>query len=262
MEDTITRSGPFYGCEGDFVVTPWVGEPFNALAALSVAGFALFGLRHCAPQGHELRTRATYLAFALLGAGAVVFHVTLLEWAEPLHGLPTVYAACVLLFSALTSQREPIITNESNPQLALCLAFYAALPTSTILLELSHDAILPIFAALTIGVLALQSWRIFSEHRLSLDESGVTALARASLGLFLVAFLCWLVESQYCARIGVWNFHALWHVLEGVAGYLFCIFLSACRAISQDWDVNIHYWHSLLPVITIDKDPVAFSMEF
>lgn len=52
------------------------------------------------------------------------------------------------------------------------------------------------------------------------------------------------------------------HLLEGAAGYLLCVFLSSCRAIHLGWDLNIHYWHSWVPIITVDKDPVAFSMEF
>jgi hypothetical protein len=56
------------GCESDYALTRLVGEPFNTLAALVIVGIGLFGLYHCAPPGHELRTRATYLALALLGA--------------------------------------------------------------------------------------------------------------------------------------------------------------------------------------------------
>lgn len=56
------------GCESDYALTRLVGEPFNTLAALAIVGIGLFGLYHCAPPGHELRTRATYLALALLGA--------------------------------------------------------------------------------------------------------------------------------------------------------------------------------------------------
>jgi hypothetical protein len=47
-----------------------------------------------------------------------VFHVTLLELTELFHGLPVVYAACVLLFSALTSQQE-LPFKATEPQVRL-----------------------------------------------------------------------------------------------------------------------------------------------
>jgi dihydroceramidase len=241
----------------------WVAEPFNTLAALFVVCLALFGLHQCAPQGHELRTRATYLALALVGVGAAVFHTTLLGVTELLHGLPVVFAGCVLLFSALTSQKEaPLGATEA--QLVMCLGLYAAISTLSALMLGFNDVIplVPIFAAIVLAALGLQSGRVYIEHQHSLDEAGAAPLGKVSLGIFSLALVFWLVESQYCTTIGVWNFHALWHCLEGVAGYLLCVFLSACRAINMGWDVNIRYWRSFVPVIVIDKDPVAYSMEF
>lgn len=189
--------------------------------------------------------------------------MTLLEFTELFHGLPVVYAACVLLFSVLTSQREPPF-KATESQLVLCLAVYAGISTlAPILLDFDELVpLVPMFAGIALAALALQSWRAYSEHQPILDEAGAAALGKASLGIFALALVFWLVETQYCTTIAVWNFHALWHVLEGVAGYLLCVFLSACRAISLGWDVNILYWRSVVPVIVIDRDPVSYSMEF
>ena len=186
-------------CEGNYLWTPWVAEWWNTWTSFLLCLAGLAGVWNCrrSKVRIELRYQVIFWLIALVGAGSMGFHGTLLRSMQVLDELPTVYASLSLLYCARvrTIQSTPSLSERRTLRrwqwgvLAYSAAFTAA--------YFLHEATFQIFIATFAGsVCLLALWGIRIAHGPKADPT-LRRLVYFSIAGFGIAVGCfWMPERH------------------------------------------------------------------
>jgi dihydroceramidase len=152
-------------CEGNYLWNPWVAEWWNTWTSFLLCLAGLAGLWNCLRSGLtiERRYQVIFGLIALVGAGSMGFHGTLLRSMQVLDELPMVYASLCLLYCARMRAipARPSVTEKTTlRRWQLGILVYSIAFTSAYFL---HEATFQIFIASfagAVGLLALWGLRI------------------------------------------------------------------------------------------------------
>ena len=136
-------------CEPNYTVSFYVAEWWNTLTSLILCLAALGGVWRCrrADFRVEGRFQAVFWIIALVGAGSMGFHGTLLRSMQVMDELPMVYGSLALLYCARFRKARPDLKTEdarSMMRWRVGLVLYAAGFTTAYFL---HEATFQIFVA-------------------------------------------------------------------------------------------------------------------
>src|SRR5947209_6342934 len=100
----LLATAPFWGtptssvdwCEANYAHTPYVCELFNTVSSLAMLAAGLAGL-WLHRRVLERRFMLAFVALAVVGAGSIAFHATLLFQMQMLDELPMLYLALILV---------------------------------------------------------------------------------------------------------------------------------------------------------------------
>lgn len=211
-------------CEGNYEHTPWVAELFNTVSSLAIVGAGLLGLL----LHRGVLERRFLLAFALLalvGAGSVAFHATLLFELQLLDELPMLYLVLLIVW----------ILVEDGPVPRLGRVFPAALVSWGALLTVlnafaSGDVQFWLFQ-LSFGSLELFSLAcVYRLHRRSANGPA-RRLFRLGMGAYAAGIAAWFVDIRFCEQLGSGpQLHAVWHVLVSAGFYALLLVIALHRS--------------------------------
>lgn len=205
-------------CEENYAYSSFVAEFHNTWSSLLIISYGAVGswyTRRFATT--ENRFAAAFLSIGSVGVGSALFHGNLLRWGQILDEAPMLF----LLFS----YAYILIEDEPRPKhgiwlpvllVASCLTF-----VGTYLVFYNYMIFLGGFVG---GSLLLVCFGAVAAR-------GASRLCKA---LFVAGFLslvtgtaCWVIDDVGCAvawpPIRLMRLHIGWHVLTGLAGYLFVL---------------------------------------
>jgi len=244
-------------CEENYVVLHYVAEFWNTITNIIFVGLALYGLYKIKPLNLEMRYHLSYLAFAGIGLGSWMFHMTLSYEFQLLDELPMVYLTLIMLYTIF----ESAPTKRYGHALPLGLSAWGAFVT--IVYHQLHNPLffLVVFTMQTTLAVAL-GIRQFTNHPPSAYKAQIVRTLSYGLGFYLLASAFWLVDNEFChalrhARHQVGfaspalQFHAWWHVLSSMGCYCFtvCTVLWRMKVLGREDEVEIVWKAGVLPVI-------------
>jgi hypothetical protein len=257
-------SEALFNCESDYAYSPVVGELFNALTSLPLVAVPTLGLLLAIRQQHETRTLLPLAVLSFAGCCSLVFHVVLIHYTLVLDELPMVYGALCWLYLLLSSRKEgglgPSVTDNHLKFGLVGTGLFTTILYYILGTYASYFLIPLIFFGIVL-LSGIQCVHLMSEYKTSIDEAGLSPLLRIAFVGFMLGGLFWILDRHFCESFDFFNFHSLWQLMLAISGYLMCVYGAGCRALAMGWDANVRYWHSVLPFVELDKDPVAFTME-
>ena len=111
-------------CEADYEVTPYVAEFWNSLTSCTILVWGVYGIvkHHRTVYGLELRFWAAFGALVAVGAGSVLFHVTLWRIGQVMDELPMVWGNSAFIYTCITMSDKPGSSCRPGTLLAISLA--------------------------------------------------------------------------------------------------------------------------------------------
>ena len=97
-------------CEPNYLLTPYIAEPYNAFSSLAITALGLIGLLYGNPT-QELRFVVMYGCFAAVGLGSFALHTTL-GWLTqsldevPMNWVNATYIYCLIEMQAPKSSKR------------------------------------------------------------------------------------------------------------------------------------------------------------
>lgn len=220
-------------CERNYVVSFFVAEFFNTLSNLAFVACGLCGVYMAARMGLERRFVICHCGIALIGTGSALFHGTLSHLGQQWDETPMVLATSNWLLTLYfmdprLEARSPGIHRRCAWVLATCCVAWGAL-----------HFVYRFTVAFQVGiaVLLLTGVGLLSREWPKCEDPAVLKVGReyylTTAGL---AFVLWLCDQHFCVHLhslpgGLHNpqFHAWWHILMGINGYLGPTFLAYQR---------------------------------
>lgn len=192
-------------CEGNYEVTPYLAEFWNAVSSLAIVALAFYGLWL---QGRtELRYRVLHLAIALVGAGSFLFHGTLRYDMQLLDELPMVASMLVWWYVWVESPHK----RPRHRMLPVALVIYGACWS----VLHGYYGLTTLFQVHFGLMIAVGLWFVWRAAR-GTKVPAVRGLAVAYVGTLAVAFVCWVVDQVMCDQVRGLQLHAWWHALIGI----------------------------------------------
>ena len=152
-------------CEPNYVVTPYVAEWVNTLSSLPMTLMGLYGvwmtLRH---RPHvSRRFLACYAGLALVGAGSMAFHATLLRLPQAADELPMVYAILVATWVMLHRRTDP---GKGKPSALFFLAYAVGFTAAYFTSAAYFHIFLATFSVLATFVAGQAEWLVSGDEDL------------------------------------------------------------------------------------------------
>ena len=232
-------------CEQNYVVTFWVAEFFNTISNAAFFCLGVWGVFIALRHRLEHRFVICHAGIALIGAGSAMFHGTLTHIGQQGDETPMVVATINWLLTlyfmdpAREARSAGIHRRCAWICAVLCL-FWSGLHW--------HYRFTVAFQAM-IATLLTGGVVLISREWPKCTEPSVLALGRFWY-LFTAgaAFLLWLCDQHFCDMLhalpsGVRNpqFHAWWHILMGINGYIGPTFLSYQRLVYLGKSPQLRY---------------------
>jgi len=248
-------------CEENYVVLGYVAEFWNTITNVFFIGLALYGLYKIKPLRLEARYYLAYLAFAGIGLGSWMFHMTLSYEFQLLDELPMVYLTLIMLYTIF----ESAPTKRYGNALPLGLSAWGVFVT--IVYHQLHNPLffLSVFTLQTTLAVTLGIFQ-FTSHPPSAYKAQVIKTVSYGLCFYLIASAFWLVDNEFCHSLRslrshasiaspALQFHAWWHMLSSMGCYCFtvCTVLWRMKVLGRDDEVMIDWKAGVLPVIESTK---------
>ena len=211
-------------CEPNYVVTPYVAEWWNTLSSLPLALLGLYGAWRVyqLPNTIERRFFVLFLALAVVGAGSMAFHGTLLASAQALDELPMIYGGLAFVY-CLVNRNGHNPRRERGWQIGLS-AYGVAFTVGYFTLESYFTLFIWSYAGI-VTALVLGGIRLALNPERSSTHRLLLAVAASSFvgGVFGFWFPehVWL-SCHHPAQSA--QLHSLWHLAAGGGTYLGILF--------------------------------------
>jgi dihydroceramidase len=221
----------------------WIAEWYNTWTNFTMVILGFYGLYRGYKLGLETRILVGALGLAIVGIGSVAFHATLNYQAQLADEIPMLFtdAAFIYMITPKTWRKTP----EQRWILTMALLFVTILISLVYTLTrdvLVHQVSFGFGAVIIFGKCA--SWGYHNRHH----KKAQLATRLIMLGSFFMAFafFIWNIDNTYCRQLRalrqkvgplfefIFQFHALWHVLNGFAVYLLGIF----AAVHDDLEIG------------------------
>eukprot|EP01083_Nonionella_stella_P180709 645089_1 len=226
-------------CEGNYVVSHYFAEFFNALSSIPMIIQAILGLvlTHMYAT-KENRFKMAFISLMFVGIGSTLFHASLRYKYQLLDELPMLIISTVLLYCALT-----LSTTRTK-----CIRLIVVQVT-VLCLEILVYIYFQIWAIFFIGYstnVVILTWYMFKYH---LHRSAlIKKFFIMGWGFYYGAFTCWCVDMAFCDYIQVLHLHSFWHLGAGYGSYLTLTLLIICRAhyLKKEPKVSVFHVSELL----------------
>lgn len=240
MTMTVTLTSPGYWtefgdaasvdwCEPNYTHGPWVAEWWNTLSSLPLVFLGLYGLWHSVRLRRQLEPRFAVLfaALAVVGAGSVAFHGTMLKVAQAADELPMIYGGLVFLYCLVTRRPSPAAEPGVRDR-----AWAIALTTYGVLFTVGYFALKKYFIlfiwsyAGIVTILVLGAARVARAPEATPTHKRLVIWAAGSFvggvfGLWFPEHV--LLGCQHPAQ--ALQLHAGWHLAAGLGTYLGILFV-------------------------------------
>ena len=240
-------------CERNYVVSHLVAEWYNTLSNSCFILIGLWGAHTAWRNGIEFRYVVTYLNVATIGIGSAAFHGTLTHVGQQGDETPMVFsAACWLVVvcfqdPAFEARHPGLFGRCAWAATALCTVFAC----THYVYRFTTGFQLLFASMLTCSLpMVVQQWR----------QCTNPAALRFGRGYYLAtifsALALWLCDQHFCVHLhalpgGLPNphFHAWWHGLMGVHGYLGPTFMVYQRLEYLGRKPRLRYALGVLPYV-------------
>nr|XP_033806020.1 alkaline ceramidase 3 [Geotrypetes seraphini] len=242
-------------CEENYVVTFYVAEFWNTVSNLIMILSPVCGAIQVIRDGLETRYLAAFLGLSAVGMGSWCYHMTLQYEMQLLDELPMIYSSCVLVYCLYECFKH---RNSYNYLLVFILILFSLIVT-IVYLRWKKPLFHQVMYGLLVFILVLRSVYI-----ITWVYPWLRSLAYTSLGLFLMGFFLWNLDTLFCdtwrgARqkmppvLGaVTQFHAWWHVLTGLGSYLHILFCLYTRTLYLKYRPRVKFLCGIWPVILVE----------
>ncbi|KAJ1911633.1 hypothetical protein IWQ60_010045 [Tieghemiomyces parasiticus] len=241
-------------CEENYEVSRYVVEFYNTLSSLAMIFFGEFGAR-TPLVAQDARFRRVFRLIAVVGIGSVLFHATLKHSTQMMDELPMVWVISYSTYCILRSVHG--VTHGGLPWLFALLtatATCAVTLTSGLVQFITFHLVYDTVQLLCLTMIV----RVYLERRRT--HPVIAGLARTGFGLFLVACLCWFVDTCFCPYVDgglrSWlpfnlQLHAWWHVFVSLGFYYLCTFLVFDDQLRKHREPLIRYRWCILPEVIL-----------
>lgn len=171
-----------------------------------------------ARNGMEVQPKRVAMAYCVpifIFAGSFVFHATLTYFGQLLDELPMIYGSLFFLYMLSDRQHEKIAQRVMILLGAMITYTMVHFRESPLPLQISYGCLST--------VLFLRS--VVIAQRIGHATSSKFLLSGTAC--YLIAFMFWLLDQNYCEIVQGMYFHAWWHLFSGMGGYLWIQFLCA-----------------------------------
>ncbi|OQR97996.1 alkaline ceramidase 3-like [Thraustotheca clavata] len=204
-------------CEDNYVWSYYIAEWWNSwsnVPPMMLAVYAMFKSHQVHVETQQpMSIRLAYFVPIVIYAGSFAFHSTLTYVGQMLDELPMMYGT--LYFHYITLRHNPIMK-------WIIIAFALAL---TCMMAISRNVPLPFqIAHGTLVTGLLFRGIIFNKNHTEVKN---TRLLNLSGILYASATFFWLMDLHFCSTVKSLHFHALWHLLTGVATFVWIQFACA-----------------------------------
>lgn len=208
-------------CEPNYVVVSWLAEFWNVCSSAPMLVVGLGALLRASRGGAPLawRFRACFLGLALVGAGSMAFHGSLLQTAQILDELPMVYCALLMAYCIAVRADEKPKDASRIRRLQLLFSSYGLAFTVAYLSSASYFMLFVVSFAGIVAYLVLRGGYIV--FRLSADRV-LQRLYLVAAGSFCAAvFLFWFPERGLGCDHAFQGLlpHAWFHLLAATGTY-------------------------------------------
>lgn len=213
-------------CEQNYIWSHYIAEWWNswsnvppfllALGGMIAATSSTKTVRQAQPQVIFL----AYLVLIVVFAGSFIFHATLTYFGQLLDELPMLYGQ--LYFHYLYSRKY------KYAKLG-CLLVGVIITASMILFRDSPYPLQVSFTALTM-LLLIRSVLAAKE----MGQQNSSNMLRLSAAFNVAACILWLLDQSFCSYVQGMFFHAGWHLLQGLAGFVWIQFACAYELVRTD----------------------------
>lgn len=229
-------------CEQNYAVTSYIAEFWNSTTNAVIFGLGLFGSWNAWRIGAPRRIVAAYLCLSVVGFGSALFHGTLLYHYQLLDEIPmsigiTAFAYCVTPPS-WRAQPEQRALLGAVLLLSLVAITAAYVETRHVLL---HEGSFFLFSCAVFKQCV--DWA--ARNKKNEDTRLVRSILYWGAIMGWGAFALWNFENVFCKELRrlikvlgpvftpLLNFHGLWHIGTGIAGYALGLFT---ETLDQDYD--------------------------
>lgn len=248
-------------CEPNFERSAWVAEPWNAASSLPYVALGLFGVcvanpMRRAPAAHGWERPAfalAYLLTAVIGAGSVALHATMIAPGQAADEAPMLLLNAVLVFilcelgSGAAALRRPWLPKAFAAASGAAVAVYARW-------RAFYEAFMTLYLlsifCIVAGCARLAFGRAVGERT---RRGLVKPLFFAAIGSYAVGGgTAWVVEFHFCALVresvlGPAFLHPLWHV-GALGGTWLCVQLLSAARVDACGEAPELRWRCGLPV--------------
>lgn len=254
-------------CEENYTVSPYLAEFVNTTTNLGFMLFSLFGIYNTLRNGFSKTFIIAYLGVMFVGFGSWCFHMTLQYNMQLLDELPMIYVASIMVWHTYIA--EP--NHQVSYKLPLCLTLYSGLVTWSYLIIKD-----PVFHQVSYAILVLgvvyRAITLFQKvpKSLSYERPRVHALLWMSALGFVVAFILWNIDNQFCHSLRAWRhsvsfltgsiseLHGWWHIGTALGVYYFVVFCEWIRPILAN-DKQKYRLHWIGPLCYLRPAPSSYA---
>lgn len=204
-------------CEPNYLLTPWVAEPYNTISSLWMVVLGVWGI---AFVGGRRRFRILFGGLALVGVGSAAFHGTLLRPSQALDEVPMVLLGLVAVWAVTLRGRD---FHEGRAMAAVMAVFALGFVGSYALAPAAFALFIAVYGTL-VATLVIQS------VRRTFGAAGDARLRRlfvVGTGAFLGTLaMCWVPEHVLLGcdhPLQQVPLHAIWHLGAGTGTYAFIL---------------------------------------
>ncbi|KAG1550982.1 hypothetical protein G6F47_003131 [Rhizopus delemar] len=217
-------------CEENYHVSPYLAEFFNTTTNLMFMFLSLFGIYNTIKNGFSSSFIIAYLGVMFVGFGSWCFHMTLQYEMQLLDELPMIYVASIMVWHIFKADPN----HKKNYKLPLILAIYSAIITYSYLI-IKNPVFHQVSYALLVFTIVFKSISLqLTVPSVNYEKSKLEKLLWFSALGFIVAFIVWNIDNQFCTYLRAWRhsvsfimgsfseLHGWWHIGTGIKKSLSC----------------------------------------
>ncbi|KAF0703173.1 hypothetical protein AaE_015510 [Aphanomyces astaci] len=230
-------------CEDNYAWSHYVAEWWNTWSNVPwiiIAVYAMYKSNQAfAESSQPPSIRRAYWVPLIVFSGSFAFHVSLTHVGQQLDELPMLYGCFYFHYVTLRHRRGMKVA-----ALGLC-------GVMTVLMLLFRHSIVPFivsYALLVIGLLA-RSYMLMNTYK-TLRQSQIL---QRGFYLYMVGFILWVIDQQFCEVVKPLHLHALWHVFSGASTFYWIQFACAHEFIVTNQGLQVRNIATVLPFTTMGK---------
>ncbi|KAI9365054.1 alkaline dihydroceramidase [Pilaira anomala] len=230
-------------CEENYTVSPYIAEFFNTITNLSFIFLCMFGIYNVFRNNASKTLIPLYLGVMMVGFGSWFFHMTLQYNMQLLDELPMLYVASIAVWHTFIADPKSTI----GAKLPIALAVYSGIVSYAYII-INDPVFHQVAYALLVLTVVIRSVLLVGKvpEGYVYEKSRMRLLLwMAALG-FIVAFILWNIDNQFCLSLRVWRtrvstltgsiseLHGWWHIGTALGAYSFIVFCEWIQPVLRD----------------------------